>query len=286
MLRPEDEVVPFRPRMVELNPEIAGARERRERMEVRAIEAMNPRRLQSVQVSARVRALVQELDATSFEAREAAVAALLDAAIDDAEVWAMLDRGGLGDESHERLVQVAVRRAQDKPRAALGVSMAQAPADRGGVLIQSTVPGLPADGVLQAGDVIERINDTPVRSSEEVADVLEQFAPGTEVRLIVVRAERDPKGRPLVGPDGRPAERRREFRMALGNAIELERGDPGVRQVPGMRGQNIPLDRRRAQAAIVQRRFTRRLPEAIVVPPAGDAASAPAPGGGIVPGPG
>jgi hypothetical protein len=233
-----------------------------------------------------VRALVQELDATSFEAREAAVAALLDAAIDDAEVWAMLDRGGLGDESHERLVQVAVRRAQDKPRAALGVSMAQAPADRGGVLIQSTVPGLPADGVLQAGDVIERINDTPVRSSEEVADVLEQFAPGTEVRLIVVRAERDPKGRPLVGPDGRPAERRREFRMALGNAIELERGDPGVRQVPGMRGQNIPLDRRRAQAAIVQRRFTRRLPEAIVVPPAGDAASAPAQGGGIVPGPG
>jgi hypothetical protein len=286
VLRPEDEVVPFRPRMVELNPEIAGARERRERMEVRAIEAMNPRRLQSVQVSARVRALVQELDATSFEAREAAVAALLDAAIDDAEVWAMLDRGGLGDESHERLVQVAVRRAQDKPRAALGVSMAQAPADRGGVLIQSTVPGLPADGVLQAGDVIERINDTPVRSSEEVADVLEQFAPGTEVRLIVVRAERDPKGRPLVGPDGRPAERRREFRMALGNAIELERGDPGVRQVPGMRGQNIPLDRRRAQAAIVQRRFTRRLPEAIVVPPAGDAASAPAQGGGIVPGPG
>jgi hypothetical protein len=106
------------------------------------------------------------------------------------------------------------------------------------------------------------------------------------VRLIVVRAERDPKGRPLVGPDGRPAERRREFRMALGNAIELERGDPGVRQVPGMRGQNIPLDRRRAQAAIVQRRFTRRLPEAIVVPPAGDAASAPAQGGGIVPGPG
>jgi hypothetical protein len=286
VLRPEDEVVPFRPRMVELNPEIAGARERRERMEVRAIEAMNPRRLQSVQVSARVRALVQELDATSFEAREAAVAALLDAAIDDAEVWAMLDRAGLGDESHERLVQVAVRRAQDKPRAALGVSMAQAPADRGGVLIQSTVPGLPADGVLQAGDVIERINDTPVRSSEEVADVLEQFAPGTEVRLIVVRAERDPKGRPLVGPDGRPAERRREFRMALGNAIELERGDPGVRQVPGMRGQNIPLDRRRAQAAIVQRRFTRRLPEAIVVPPAGDAASAPAQGGGIVPGPG
>lgn len=284
MLRPEDEVVPFRPRMVELNPEIAGARERRERMEARAIEAMNPRRLQSVQVSARVRALVQELDATSFEAREAAVAALLDAAIDDAEVWAMLDRGGLGDESHERLVQVAVRRAQDKPRAALGVSMAQAPADRGGVLIQSTVPGLPADGVLQAGDVIERINDTPVRSSEEVADVLEQFAPGTEVRLIVVRAERDPKGRPLVGPDGRPAERRREFRMALGNAIELERGDPGVRQVPGMRGQNIPLDRRRAQAAIVQRRFTRRLPEAIVVPPAGDAV--PAQGGGIVPGPG
>ena len=284
MLRPEDEVVPFRPRMVELNPEIAGARERRERMEVRAIEAMNPRRLQSVQVSARVRALVQELDATSFEAREAAVAALLDAAIDDAEVWAMLDRGGLGDESHERLVQVAVRRAQDKPRAALGVSMAQAPADRGGVLIQSTVPGLPADGVLQAGDVIERINDTPVRSSEEVADVLEQYAPGAEVRLIVVRAERDPKGRPLVGPDGRPAERRREFRMALGNAIELERGDPGVRQVPGMRGQNIPLDRRRAQAAIVQRRFTRRLPEAIVVPPAGDAV--PAQGGGIVPGPG
>lgn len=285
MLRPEDEVVPFRPRMVELNPEVAGARERRERMEVRAVEAMSPRRLQSVQVSARVRALVQELDAASFEEREAAVTELLDAAIDDAEVWAMLDRGGLGDESHERLVRVAVRRAQDKPRAALGVSMAQTPAERGGVLIQSTIPGLPADGVLQAGDVIERINDTAVRSSEDVADVLEQFAPGAEVRLLVTRAERDAKGRPFAGPDGRPAERRREFRMSLGNAIELERGDPGARQVPGMRGQNIPLDRRRAQAAIVQNRFTRRLPEPIVVPPQAEAASSPAPGGGILPGP-
>lgn len=246
--------------------------------------------LAQVRVSERVQALVRSLESPSFAEREAASRALLDGSIADPEILALLDRGTLGDEAHERLLRVAVRRALERPRGALGVRMANAAADRPGVLVQQTIPGLPADGVLMQGDVIERINDAPVRSTEELADALQMLAPGAEVLVVVLRDERDAQGRPVPGPDGQPMRRRREFRMALGNAADLDKADPMPQGAwpPGMRNANLPLDRRRAQALMIEARFARALPPATVVSPAEevdeDRTSTTRPDRGIAPG--
>ena len=269
--RPQD--ARFKPRMVvDMNQAMPAARQRRERFEAQAFSAMAGLRLDSVRVSDRVRQLVAGLDDPSFEVRERSSRELLDASIDDHEIWAMLDRAELGEEAHERLLRVAVKRALEKPRGAIGVRMANAPPERPGVLVQATIPGLPADRVLLPGDVIERIDDAPITTTDDLADLLQGQAPGAEVRVVVVRSERDAQGRPVLGPDGKPVERRREFRMALGNAVELERADaamPGL--PPGLRGQNLSLDRRMTQARAIEARFTRPLPPAVAVPaPAGE----------------
>lgn len=291
--RPEDVVIPprFRPRMVgDVMQEPAGVRERRERLEAQARLAMSPERLESVQVGARVRSLAQGLEDPSFQVRERAGRDLLDPEIDDREIWALLDRGGLGDEAHDRLVRAAIRRALDKPRGALGVRMGNGPPERPGVLVQATIPGLPADKVLLSGDLIEQIDETPIRTTDELADVLQGHPPGAEVRIVVVRVERDAQGRPVPGPDGKPIERRREFRMNLGNAIELDRADAAAAAgwPPGLRGGNMSLDRRRAQALRIESRFARPLPQAVQVPPPQieSPTAAPAPEAGVQPGAG
>lgn len=253
----------------DMNEEMPALRERRNRLAAQMASAMGDLQLGSVQVSDRVRGMAKGLDDPSFEVRDRATGQLMDPAIDDREILALLDRGTLSDEAHERLLRVAVRRVQEKPRGAIGVRMANAPPDRSGVVVQATIPGLPADKVLQPGDVIERIDETPVRSTDELADVLQSLSPGAEVLVIVTRVERDAQGRAMPGPDGKPLERRREFRMPLGNAAELDRADAGGQGnwPPGMRGSNLSLERRRAQVMMIEARFARPLPATVVVPP-------------------
>jgi hypothetical protein len=261
---------PFQPRMVpDMNEEMPALRERRNRLAAQMAATMGDMQLGSVQVSDRVLGLVKGLDDPSYEVRDRTTGQLMDPAIDDREILALLDRGGLRDEAHERLLRVAVRRVQEKPRGAIGVRMANAPPDRAGVVVQQTIPGLPADKVLLPGDVIERINDTPIRSTDELADLLQGLSPGAEVNVVVTRVERDAQGRPMLGPDGKPLERRREFRMPLGNAAELDRADAGAQAnwPPGMRGGNLSLERRRAQVMMIEARFARPLPPTTVVPP-------------------
>lgn len=260
--------------------DMPGAREQRDRLET----ALN-RSLASVRVSGDVQSMVARLADPSFTERQKASEGLLSPSIDDAEIWAMLDRGALDDEAHERLLRVAVRRVLEKPRGALGVRMGNSPADHPGVLVQATLPGLPADGVLKPGDVIETVDGRAVRTTLDLVDGLQTKVPGTEVALTVLRTERDAQGRPVVGPDGKQVARRMDFRLPLGNANDLDRFEPaGGRAAPGLGNMNMALEQRREQAAVLQRRFERPLPEWIAVPsvpepsvPPGDAAPAQAP---------
>ncbi len=211
--------------------------------------------------------LVLRLSDPSFEIRQAATQALMGPTVDDPEIWAVLDRATLDDEAHDRLLQVAVRRVLDRPRGALGVRMGNSPPQRPGVQVQATLPGLPADNVLKVGDVIEKVDGVAVRETPDLVEALQSKSPGTEVTLVVLRAERDAQGRPLAGPAGQPVERRMEFRLPLGNANDLDRFEPPGQRLPGGLGNvNSPLEQRREQAALLQRRFARKLPEPLVVP--------------------
>lgn len=217
-------------------------------------ESLRPERLRSVRVSEVAIRAAADLDAAEFERREAASAALLDPAIQDAELWALLDREPRSLEARERLLEAACRRITERPRGALGIRMGNMAPPRRGVMVQSTVPGLPADRVLVAGDVVQRVDDAAIDSIEDMANELQGRAPGQEVRLQVLRTERDAAGKPMQGPDGRVIEREIEIRVPLGNANDLERADRGQRagfvQVP-----NQVVMRRTLQVVTLRRRF-------------------------------
>jgi len=219
------------------------------------LEALGRERLQMVQVGQAASQAVADLDAPAFERREAASAALLDPAIGDAELWAILDRGPLSREARERLLHAACRRILERPRGALGIRMGNTAPPRAGVLVQATVPGLPADRVLLPGDVVQRIDGADVNSIEDVANELQSRPPGQEVRLQLLRMERDAAGKPLQGPDGRPVERQIELRVPLGNAVDLDRADragmrAGIQPMP-----SLVVQRRTLQVTILRRRF-------------------------------
>lgn len=56
-----------------------------------------------------------------------------------------------------------------------------------GVIVQSLAPGSPAEGVLQAGDVIEQVNDDPVPSPEDFAAAAATLPPGGRAVLLLSR---------------------------------------------------------------------------------------------------
>lgn len=255
----------FRPNAPEV-VEMPGARSRREKLEASAAESLDRSALGLVKVSDRARAESARLSDPSFEVREAAGRALLDRSIGDGELFVLLDRGELDDEGHARLLAVAVRRMLDKPRGALGVRMGNSPPARPGVLVQATLPGMPAEKVLLPNDVIEALDGKPLAESTDLVDALQQLAPGSEITVTVLRAERDAQGRPLAGPDGKPVERRMEFKLPLGNANDLDKPDPGMPRGVGA-GMNMVNEQRRLQAEFVRVRFERPLPRAVTVAP-------------------
>jgi hypothetical protein len=232
------------------------------------IEAMQAERLQAIRVGDLVLAELAALDDPSFDRREAASDRLRSRAIQDAEIWAVLDRGGLAPEAHERLLEVACRRALERPRGALGVRMGSSPPNRPGIIVQATIPDLPADRVLLPGDLIRRIDGQPMIRSSDMVGVLQMHPPGHEVLLEVVRNQRDADNRVLVGPEGQPLERVMEFRVALGDADLLDQADPVA---PGMlRNANPVMQQRRMLMRVIQERFAS--PEPVLVRPADQSA--------------
>lgn len=243
--------------------EMPDMRERRERFAASAGRQFERSALARVKVDERVRAEAANLSDPAFEVRERASRALLDAAIDDLQIWALLDRDQLDDEAHDRMLAVAVRRVLEKPRGALGIRMGNAPTATPGVIVQATIPGMPADRVLRTGDVIETLDGRSLADSADLAESLQGHAPGTEVSLTVLRTERDAKGNELRGADGKPVRRRMNFKVPLGNANDLDRADPGM---PGM-ATNMVNQQRRAMAEVLRVRFERPLPVPVVVTP-------------------
>jgi serine protease Do len=56
-----------------------------------------------------------------------------------------------------------------------------------GVVVRGVLPGAPAAGVLQPGDAIEQVNDTPVRSVQEFARAAATLGPGQRAMLLLSR---------------------------------------------------------------------------------------------------
>lgn len=137
-------------------------------------------------------------------------------------IRARLEAGDLDPERRHRLIDALARRITDRPRGAIGITMDTMRRDGRGVRVNDLARGMPAWDVLRVGDIIERINETPVRSSEELATVVQEMTPGTTVRLRVHRPVRDELGRPRREPGGEVITNPVEVTLTLGSMEQLE----------------------------------------------------------------
>lgn len=200
--------------------------------------------LKDVTVSAAAEAAVTQLDSKDYAQREAGSRVLRSPSVKDEELYVLLGRTSLSTEQRAWVLDIAQQRILFAPRGALGIQMADGMDERDGVAVTGIVKGMPAEGVLQVGDRIIEINSVPIPASYALAEVVQNLRPGDRIKLVVMRGERDERGRIRADPAGGVLEKRTELEMLLGSVAELqEKGDArtGVRAVDGTRERLVSL---------------------------------------------
>ncbi|MCH2135133.1 MAG: PDZ domain-containing protein [Phycisphaerales bacterium] len=182
--------------------------------------------------------LIDGLDAVAWRDREAATLAIA-RAHNEFPLEAIEERLSMDDLSQEqrtRLMTAVSWRYELLPRGALGVEMQRfVPRNEiggpdAGLLVGRIVKGLPAHGLLQSGDVITHMDDTPMIQQIDLLTFVSQHWPGDEVRVRAMRPTDD--GWEQV-----------DRRVALGSMALLQGQGTLMRR-------NAPLDERRMLARL------------------------------------
>ena len=180
--------------------------------------------LANVRISAKVLSLVADLDSHEFAQRQTASARLSDPTVTTEEVFAILVRGNLSDEQRERLLTVAREKVLALPRGALGIRMqVSGNPEKPGVEVQMLLPGMPAASVLKIGDRIESIDGKPVKTSNDLVDIIQSKVPGDSVKLSVARQQRDEREKPKLDGKGGFVEEHVEVQVGLTSATNLDK---------------------------------------------------------------
>lgn len=172
--------------------------------------------------------LVRQLDSPVWSEREAATMRMARANIEVpiGRIETSLQEGGLSLEQVMRLLRVMEIRLLHAARGAIGIQMplnqAGVPGDLvrvSGVRVSAVIPGLPAEKVLQPGDLITHIDDQPISNREDLARIVQRHWPGDLLRFRVVRT--------TTRPGEQEAERSRteylELEITLGSTDDLRR---------------------------------------------------------------
>lgn len=210
--------------------------------------------LSRVEVPPELVRLARALDAGTYAERAAARTAVIDRKASPNELMALLLRKDLSPEARHVLVAVLEDRIMNAPRGALGIRMEGLGEPGGGVRVSGLVAGMPAERVLQPGDIVLHVNGSDLADRSDLVRAVQSLPPGTEVKMKVRRAKRDPQGKPVVGADGREENEDIAVVVRLGSTDDLERGDP--QQPQGMGVMNALTLERAVTATEAKRRFT------------------------------
>lgn len=220
-------------------------------------------RIESIRIAPATRDAVARLGSESWSEREAAVDALAGPETGRLELYRLLTEGGLDAERRFRLIRALRRKLIGTPRGALGIRMSLTRV-RGiteeGVRVNELLPRMPAEEVLVVGDRILEIDGEPVADQDQLVMRVQSLAPGTTVRLTVIRERRDADGNLDRDEQGQTRTMRIEVPLALGSAEalidengEVQRGGAFLRQ--------IEEELRFAEVAYAPRPVVLRVPE-------------------------
>ncbi|MDG1899301.1 MAG: PDZ domain-containing protein [Phycisphaerales bacterium] len=174
--------------------------------------------------------LVGLLDSSDWNERESATWRLARATADvpDIRIERSLGQEGLSLEQVMRLLRVMEIRLLHAPRGALGIQMPMNRVARPGdilrieprgVGVSAVIPGLPAEKILQVGDVITHINGIPLEDREDLARIVQQHWPDD---VLALRINRMLPGQQGIEPQDREVERL-ELEITLGSTAVLRR---------------------------------------------------------------
>jgi hypothetical protein len=148
---------------------------------------------------------------------------------------------GLSAEQLLRLEQAAFARFCLESRAAMGVQYNQINSLADGVEISAPLDGFDAMRVLQPGDLIRKLDATPVRRQNDLRAAILSYSPGDEVVVEVVR-----RGEPLT------------VRLRMGNFDHLDARGVGAPAGGGPRLRPLVSARAGLDARTLQRAWTVR----------------------------
>ena len=149
--------------------------------------------------------------------------------------------GGLSAEQLLRLEQAAFARFCLESRAAMGVQYSQVNTLTDGVEISAPLDGFDSMRVLQPGDLIRKLDSTPVRRQNDLRAAILSYSPGDEVAVEVVR-----RGEPLA------------VRLRMGNFDHLDARNVGAPAGAGPRLRPQTAGRAGLDARTLQRAWTVR----------------------------
>ena len=165
-------------------------------------------------------ALVGRLDSQQWSERELATYELahVGSGVTKEQIESRLDAGGLTLEQVVRLLRAIEIRLLHSPRGAVGIQMAiHKPGDEepDGVRIRAVIPNMPAEGLIEVGDVITHIDGVRLRNQEDLAMVVQRHWPGDPLPFRVLR--------PSVAQDGSLGELVEvTFDLTLGSTEQLK----------------------------------------------------------------
>ncbi|MAA51663.1 MAG: hypothetical protein CMJ41_01205 [Phycisphaerae bacterium] len=172
--------------------------------------------------------LVAQLDSADWQEREAATMQLARANVEVpvGRIEVSLQEGGLSLEQVMRLLRVMEIRLLHVARGAIGIQMplnqAGVPGDlvrTAGVRVSAVIPGLPAEKILQPGDLITQIDDQPISDREDLARIVQRHWPGDVLRFRIVRTTTLPR----EGEDDRSRTDYLDVEIVLGSTDDLRR---------------------------------------------------------------
>jgi hypothetical protein len=142
-------------------------------------------------VPADLRAIVARFEDPDWSTREEAARRLEAHPAPDEALLRILDQDELSEEQRQRLMGVISRRILLRERGAIGIRMST----RGvfgdnavsGVEVTELLPGLPAERVLDVGDVITQIDERAIRVNADLITHVQRMPPGQVIEVVVMR---------------------------------------------------------------------------------------------------